>query len=121
MARGAQRQHKKILEKKKMAKGPDRDLAGSYEEQIEKYTIIAGTPDTVVEKVRTVLETLRPGIIAFWDGDGAMTHEDTMRALRLMGEEVIPRTREIGKELGLQSPFEVSPVTNQPIVEAVAG
>ncbi len=119
VARGAQRQHKKILEKKKMAKGKDRDYSGSYEEQIAKYTIIAGTPDQVVEKIRNVLEYLRPGIIAIWDGDGAMSHEDTMRALRLLGEEVLPRVREIGKELDLHSPFEVSPVTNKPVAEAV--
>ncbi|MDZ7727334.1 MAG: hypothetical protein U5Q44_03580 [Dehalococcoidia bacterium] len=78
-------------------------------------SIITGTPKTVIPKVRHVLEYLRPGSIFFWDGDGAMTHEDSMRSLRLMGEEVIPAVREIGKELDLQSPFEVDPQTNQPV------
>ena len=62
-----------------------------------------------------MLETLRPGTIFFWDGDGAMSHEDTMRSLRLMGEEVIPAVREIGKELDLQGPFEMDPTTLQPV------
>jgi hypothetical protein len=78
-------------------------------------TIITGTPDTVVPKIRQVLEYLRPGTIFFWDGDGAMTHEDSMRSLRLMGSDVIPAVREIGEELGLKSSFEVDTQTNQPI------
>ena len=84
----------------------------TFESQLEDYTIIAGTPDTVVPKIRHVLETLRPGQIFFWDGDGAMTHDDQMRSLRLM-KEVLPAVREIGKELGLDSSFEVNPATGE--------
>ena len=86
-----------------------------FEEQVEDYTIITGTPDTVLPKIRHVLEYLRPGSVFFWDGDGAMTHEDSMRSLRLMGEEVIPAVKEMGRELELFSPFEVDPATNKPI------
>jgi alkanesulfonate monooxygenase SsuD/methylene tetrahydromethanopterin reductase-like flavin-dependent oxidoreductase (luciferase family) len=85
-----------------------------YEDQVKDYTIISGTPKTVLPKIRHVLEYLRPGSIFFWDGDGAMTHEDSMRSLRLMGEEVIPAVREMGKELDLYSPFEVDPTTGKP-------
>ncbi len=91
-------------------------LARAYEDQINDYTIITGTPKTVLPKIRHVLEYLRPGSVFFWDGDGAMTHEDQMRSLRLMGEEVIPAVREMGKELELFSPFEVDPATNKAIV-----
>ena len=42
-----------------------------------------------------------------------------MRSLRLMGEEVIPAVREMGKELELYSPFEVDARTNQPIVKGI--
>jgi len=90
-------------------------LGRPYEQQIEDYTIICGTPKTVIPKIRHVLEYLRPGSIFFWDGDGAMTHDDAMRSLRLMGEEVIPAVREIAKELELPGPFEVDPATNKPI------
>ena len=90
-------------------------LGRPYEQQIEDYTIICGTPKTVIPKIRHVLEYLRPGSIFFWDGDGAMTHDDAMRSLRLMGEEVIPAVREIAKELDLPGPFEVDPATNKPI------
>ena len=84
-----------------------------YEEQVAKYEIITGTPKTVIPKIRHVLEYLRPGSVFFWDGDGSMTHEDQMRSLRLMGEEVLPAVREIGEELELYSPFEVDPVTGK--------
>ena len=56
-----------------------------------------------------MLETIRPGTIFFWDGDGAMSHDDQMRSLRLMGSDVIPAVREIGAELGLKGPFESNP------------
>ena len=86
-----------------------------YEEQIEKYSIITGTPKTVIPKIRHVLECIRPGIIIFWDGDGAMTHGDQMRSLRLMGQEVIPAVREMAKEMEVPGPFEADPTTSQPI------
>ena len=95
-------------------------LSRPFEEQQKNYTIVSGTPDTIIPKIRHVLETLRPGSVIFWDGDGAMTHEDQMRSLRLMGEYVIPAVREIGKELELFSPFEVNPATGKPVEEETA-
>ena len=89
-------------------------LGRPYERQIEDYTIIAGTPKTVIPKIRHVLEYIRPGSVFFWDGDGAMTHDDAMRSLRLMGEEVIPAVREIADDLELPSSFDVNPATGKP-------
>ena len=43
-----------------------------------------------------------------------MAHEDTMRSLRLMGEEVLPAVREMGEELGLTGPFDLGP-DEQPV------
>lgn len=97
--------------------GPANVLGRAYEKQIEDYTIIAGTPKTVLPKIRHVLEYLRPGSIFFWDGDGAMNHDDAQRSLRLMGEEVIPAVREMGEELELPSSFDVNPATGKPYEE----
>ncbi len=91
-----------------------------YEDQAADYSIISGTPKTVLPKIRHVLEYLRPGSVFFWDGDGAMSHEDQMRSLRLMGEEVIPAVREMAQELELYSPFERDPKTGEPITDHVA-
>lgn len=90
-------------------------MQADYDTQLENYTIIAGTPDSVIPKIRHVLETLRPGTIFFWDGDGAMTHEDSMRSLKLMGSDVLPAVREMAEELDLKSSFEVDTQTNEPI------
>ena len=92
----------------------------SYEEQSENYTIVTGTPDTVIPKIRHILEELRPGSVFFWDGDGAMTHDDQMRSLRLMGQEVIPAVREIAKELDLPSSFDINPATGAPFEDTPA-
>ena len=100
------------------AKTPEDDgpaTQAEYDTQLENLTIITGTPESVIPKIRNVLEYLRPGSIFFWDGDGAMSHEDSMRSLRLMGEEILPAVREIADELDLPSPFEVSPFTNEPV------
>jgi alkanesulfonate monooxygenase SsuD/methylene tetrahydromethanopterin reductase-like flavin-dependent oxidoreductase (luciferase family) len=85
-----------------------------FDSLLENYSIIVGTPESVLPKIRHVLETVRAGNIIFWHGDGDMTHEDTMRGIRLLGEKVLPEVREMGKELGLNSSFEVSPYTNEP-------
>ncbi|MPZ99952.1 MAG: LLM class flavin-dependent oxidoreductase [Dehalococcoidia bacterium] len=96
--------------------GPPRPAAqAGYDEQLENYTIITGTPKTVIPKIRHVLETLRPGSIFFWDGDGAMTHEDSMRSLRLFGSDVIPAVREMADELDLPGPYEKSPADARPV------
>ena len=92
----------------------------SYESQKERMSIITGTPKTVIPKIRHVLEYLRPGSIFFWDGDGAMDHDDAMRSLRLMGEEIIPATREMAKEFDLKSPFEADTGAIQPVEEEEA-
>ena len=84
-----------------------------FEDQVSDNTIITGTPKTVLPKIRSVLEYLRPGSVFFWDGDGSMSHEDQMRSLRLMGDEVLPAVREMGKELELFSPFEIDPITGE--------
>lgn len=105
--------------KKGAGKTPERKTGdfGSFDDQIDRYTIITGTPKTVIPKVKHVLEYLRPGSIFFWDGDGAMDHDDSMRSLRLMGEEVLPAVREMSKELDLKSSFEVDTKTNQIIAD----
>ncbi|MSQ12524.1 MAG: LLM class flavin-dependent oxidoreductase [Dehalococcoidia bacterium] len=81
---------------------------GNYESNVKNLSIISGTPKAVMPKVRHVLETLRPGTIFLWDGDGAMDHGDQVRSLRLHGQEVIPAIKEIAKELDLKSPYETN-------------
>lgn len=97
---------------------PQTGARASFEGQIASKGMIVGTPDSVVPQIREILEYLRPGIIIFRTGDGAMTHEEQMRTLKLMGEEVMPRLREISTELGLPGPDEVDPMTAKPLAAA---
>ena len=78
----------------------------SFEEQIENSMIIAGRPETVIAKLRHVMEETRPGILSLWANDGFMTHEDSMTCIRLFGQEVLPAIRETAKALDLKSPFQ---------------
>ncbi|HEX2171144.1 MAG TPA: hypothetical protein VHL09_01695, partial [Dehalococcoidia bacterium] len=82
--------------------------AADFETQREHMTIIAGTPDQVVERLRTIIEATRPSIMALWGNDGKVTHEDSMRCIQLLGQEVMPRVREIGRQLGLNDPWEAN-------------
>ncbi len=92
--------------------GAKRPAAPAYEQQIETLQIIAGTPDQVVKKLRVIMEETRPSILALWANDGDVSHKDSMNCIRLLGQEVMPALRDIGKSLGLNSPFEAnSPVS----------
>ncbi len=85
-----------------------------FQEQLESGTVIAGTPDTVIKRLRRILEETRPSILALWGNDGKVSHGDSMDCIRLMGQEVMPALRETGKKLGLNSPFEANaPVSHQ--------
>jgi alkanesulfonate monooxygenase SsuD/methylene tetrahydromethanopterin reductase-like flavin-dependent oxidoreductase (luciferase family) len=81
----------------------------NYQSSRDLGLIIAGTPKTVIKRLRTLLETLRPGILAFWYHHGPMSVEDRRTTLRLLGQEVMPAVREIAKELDLPGPFEQLP------------
>lgn len=84
----------------------------SFEQQLEDMRIIAGTPTTVIPKLRHLLAETRPGILALWGNDGTVSQADSLTCIRLMGEEVFPALRETAKELDLKSPFEAnSPVS----------
>ena len=81
--------------------------ANPFEQQLADRSIIAGTPDQVIASLRSILEETRPSILALWGNDGKVDHDDSMDCIRLMGQEVMPALREIGEELGLNSPFDL--------------
>jgi alkanesulfonate monooxygenase SsuD/methylene tetrahydromethanopterin reductase-like flavin-dependent oxidoreductase (luciferase family) len=79
---------------------------------IKTKRLIAGTPKQVIEELGRRLEETRSSILVIWANDGDICHEDSMRCIQLLGEEVLPAVREIGAELGLHDPFELdSPVS----------
>ena len=88
-----------------------------FEDQIRNQQIIAGTPRTVLPRLRRLLEETRPSIMGLWANDGFVSVQDTRTCIRLLGEEVLPAVREIGKELGLWSPFEANAPTSRAFPE----
>jgi len=81
----------------------------SYQKAQDGLQIITGTPKTVIPKIRRILEVLRPGVFGVFQSQGPVSFEDRMTSIRLLGQEVLPAVREIGKELGIQDPFERKP------------
>ena len=86
-----------------------RRIYAGYQTQQDNGQIILGTPDSVIPKIRNILETLRPGIFSIWHHHGPIGHADRMTSLRLLGQEVLPAMRETAEELGLSGPYECEP------------
>jgi alkanesulfonate monooxygenase SsuD/methylene tetrahydromethanopterin reductase-like flavin-dependent oxidoreductase (luciferase family) len=78
----------------------------AYPKAVAGLQIIAGTPKSVIPKIRQILETLRPGTFGVFQSQGPVSFEDRMTSIRLLGQEVLPAVREIGKELGIVDQFE---------------
>jgi len=88
-------------------------IYGRYEKTKKSMAVIAGTPRTVLPKIRRILETLRPSVFGFFATQGPVSLEDRMTNIRMLGQEVLPAVREMGKELGLVDPFEREPGSRQ--------
>jgi alkanesulfonate monooxygenase SsuD/methylene tetrahydromethanopterin reductase-like flavin-dependent oxidoreductase (luciferase family) len=82
-------------------------VSGTVKDHIASGFLIAGTPKQVIVRLREQLEQTRPGSLIMMPNQGRMNHQVSMQSIRLMGEEVIPALREISKELGLDSPFDI--------------
>ena len=83
-------------------------IYAGYPQVLRDMQMIAGTPDSVIPKLRKILDVLRPGIFSFWL-DGPVSAKERKRCLELLNRDVIPALREYGKNLGLVSPFERAP------------
>jgi hypothetical protein len=82
----------------------------TYQGFQDSNQFIVGTPKSVLPKLRHVMETIRPGIFICWHIEGgAVSQEDAMTSLRLLGTQVLPEMRKYARELGLTSPDEVKP------------
>src|ERR1700691_3446965 len=80
----------------------------TFEDQINSTMIIAGTPDTVKERLKYLIEQTRPGIMGIWANDGNVSKEDRQRCIKLLFEDVVPEVKEHGKKLGLLDPWEAN-------------
>jgi alkanesulfonate monooxygenase SsuD/methylene tetrahydromethanopterin reductase-like flavin-dependent oxidoreductase (luciferase family) len=72
-----------------------RGRAMTYEELQGINTVVVGSPQTVIRKLKTLVEALNPGYLILIGIDGPIPHDDMMRSLELLGKEVVPALHEI--------------------------
>jgi alkanesulfonate monooxygenase SsuD/methylene tetrahydromethanopterin reductase-like flavin-dependent oxidoreductase (luciferase family) len=94
-----------------------RKLAGSFQKAQRNFQVICGTPKSVLPRIKSMLQILRPGIFIFFNVQGPVSNQDRMTSMRLLAEEVSPAVREYAKELDLPDPYERDPGS----VKAYAG
>jgi alkanesulfonate monooxygenase SsuD/methylene tetrahydromethanopterin reductase-like flavin-dependent oxidoreductase (luciferase family) len=87
--------------------------APRFEDELARGRLVAGTPAQVIEKLRWLMERLRPGTMVLWANDGRIGHEDSKTCIRLLGEEVLPALRETARALDLKDPFEAGTPVSQ--------
>jgi alkanesulfonate monooxygenase SsuD/methylene tetrahydromethanopterin reductase-like flavin-dependent oxidoreductase (luciferase family) len=88
-----------------------RKLASGYQRAQENLQVIVGTPQTVIPKIKTLLQVLRPGIFIFFNVQGSVSNTDRLTCVRLLAQEVVPAIREYANEIELLDPEERQPGT----------
>jgi len=86
-----------------------RKLIAGLEKVKRNYQVIAGKPDSVLGKLKTILRILRPGVFIMFSVQGPVSNEERRNSMRLFAEEVIPGLREYAREIDLPDPFERTP------------
>ncbi len=72
----------------------------SYEEAHATYQIVTGTPDTVIKKLKHVIDIVDPSSLVLWGREGPMSHDTAVRCIDLLGQEVIPAIKEYESQRG---------------------
>lgn len=67
---------------------------GTYEAANKAGLIVTGSPKTIIQKFKHIIDRTDPGYLTFWAREGKKPHEATMRGIELLGKEVIPALRE---------------------------
>ena len=66
----------------------------SYQELQDKDHLVVGSPENVIRKLREIKNRLGIGALLLEAQGGALSHQDTMRSLELLGKEVIPALKD---------------------------
>ena len=66
----------------------------SYEEAQATYQIVTGNPDTVIKKMKHIVDVVNPANMVLWGREGPMSHQTAMRCIDLLAQEVIPAIKE---------------------------
>lgn len=91
----------------------------SWDQLVNDGYVIAGSPDTVVEKMKELITGLRVGNIFCLIHVGDMPKDKCMRSTKLFAEEVMPRLKNMWPEYANDDRFWIHPV-NQSARQGVA-
>ena len=86
-----------------------RKLASSYQKAQRNFQLIIGTPKTVIPRIKTLLQVLRPSVFIFFNVQGPVSNADRQTCVRLLADEVTPAIRDYAKEINLPDPYERTP------------
>ena len=70
--------------------GPSLD----YEAAHATHQIVTGNPDTVIEKLKHIVDVVDPDYLVLWGREGPMSHQVAMHCIDLLSQEVIPAIKE---------------------------
>jgi probable LLM family oxidoreductase len=68
---------------------------GRFESEADEGSLYVGSPDTVAAKIARTLRTLGVDRFELKYSSGTLAHERLMTTIRLYGEEVVPRVRQL--------------------------
>ena len=51
---------------------------------------MTGAPDTVIKKLKHMIDVVDPAWLILWPREGPMSHDIAVRGMELLGTEVIP-------------------------------
>ena len=71
--------------------------------------VLAGTPATLIPKIKAIMSVLRTGIFIILSIQGPVGNDDRRTSMRLFAEDVIPALKRHAKEIDLPDPFERTP------------
>ena len=92
----------------------------SWDKLVSDGYVIAGSPDTVVEKMQDLITTLRVGNIFCLLHVGDMPQEKCMRSTTLFAEEVMPKLRNMWPDYADDDRFWIHPIEPAPRAGAEA-
>ena len=75
----------------------------------DNYLIVIGSPKTVREKVRVIMQVIRPGSLVIFNIQGPVSNQDRQTSMRLFAQEVMPAMHEYAKEFCLRDALELTP------------
>ncbi|HVA79973.1 MAG TPA: hypothetical protein VNF29_03530, partial [Candidatus Binataceae bacterium] len=86
-----------------------RKLVAGYQKAQHSLSIVIGSPKTVIPKLKSILNVLRPGALMIFSVQGPVSNQDRQTSMRLIAQEVIPTLREYAREIDLPDAFERAP------------